>query len=289
MKIARFAHRGTEGIGVVLGEQLADLRGAPGAGSGLPSLLDGGSGALAALRDAAASAPRIALADVTLLAPIARPPKFLAIGLNYRDHIAETGLEPPAFPVFFNKQTTCVIGPGEAIHRPRVSTLLDYEGELGVVIGRRCRHVPRERAHEAIAGYLIVNDVTVRDWQLRTPTMTIGKSFDTHGPTGPWLTTADEVPDPQDLRIRTWVNGALLQDGSTRDMVYDCAQQIEHLSTAFTLEPGDIISTGTPAGVGFVRQPAVLLKAGDVVRVEIDGLGALENPVIEEPADSAFL
>jgi len=224
-----------------------------------------------------------------LLAPIPRPPKFLAIGLNYMDHIKETGIEAPAFPVFFNKQTTCVIGPGEAIHRPRVSTLLDYEGELGIVIGRRCRHVPLARALDVVAGYVVVNDVTVRDWQLRSPTMTMGKSFDTHGPIGPWLVTADEIPDPQALGIRTWVNGALLQDGSTRDMVYSCAQQIEHLSTAFTLEPGDIISTGTPAGVGIVRKPPVLLKAGDVVRVEIERVGALENPVIEEPADNAVL
>jgi len=289
MRIARFVQGGTEGLGLVEGEEIVDLRGRAAAEGGLVAVLERGTAGLAALRDAAARAPRLALAGVTLRAPIARPPKFLAIGLNYRDHIAEAGFEAPAFPVFFNKQTTCVIGPGEAIHRPRVSALLDYEGELGVVIGRRCRHVPLARAHEVIAGYLVVNDVTVRDWQLRTPTMTIGKSFDTHGPIGPWLTTADEIADPQALRIRTLVNGTVLQDGSTRDMVFDVAQQIEHLSTAFTLEPGDIISTGTPAGVGIVRKPPILLQPGDVVRVEIDGLGALENPVIEEPADTALL
>ena len=289
MRIARFAHRGDVGIGVVEEDQIADLRALPGATDGIPALLAGGAERHSALQDATRRAPRLALADVTLLAPIPRPPKFLAIGLNYLDHIRETNTEPPAFPVFFNKQTTCVIGPGEPIHRPRVSTLLDYEGELGIVIGRRCRHVPRARALEVIAGYLVVNDVTVRDWQLRSPTMTIGKSFDTHGPIGPWLVTADEIPDPQALGIRTWVNGVLLQDGSTKDMVYDCAQQIEHLSTAFTLEPGDIISTGTPAGVGIVRQPPVLLKAGDVVRVEVERVGVLENPVIEEPADTALM
>jgi len=289
MKIARFAHRGDAGIGVVDGDQVADLRGLASTSEGIPALLAGGAAAVDKLRKAATSAPKLALADVTLLAPIPRPPKFLAIGLNYRDHIAETNMEAPPFPVFFNKQTTCVIGPGEAIHRPRVSSWLDYEGELGIVIGRRCRHVPLERAHEVIAGYLVVNDVTVRDWQLRTPTMTIGKSFDTHGPIGPWIVTADEIPDPQALGIRTWVNGELLQNGSTKDMVYDCAQQIEHLSTAFTLEPGDIISTGTPAGVGFVRKPPVLLKAGDVVRVEVERVGVLENPVIEEPADTAVI
>ncbi len=289
MRIARFAHRGTAGLGVVLDDRIADLRDHAATRDGLAAVLEGGAAARTALADAANGAPRLALADVTLLAPIARPPKFLAIGLNYRDHIAEAGLEPPSFPVFFNKQTTCVIGPGEAIHRPRVSTLLDYEGELGIVIGRRCRHVPRERAHEVIGGYLVVNDVTVRDWQLRSPTMTMGKSFDTHGPIGPWLVTADEIPDPQALAIKTWVNGELVQDGSTKDMVFDCAQQIAHLSTAFTLEPGDFVSTGTPAGVGIVRKPPLLLKAGDVVRVEVERVGVLENHVIEEPDDNELL
>ena len=140
-----------------------------------------------------------------------------------------------------------------------------------------------------IAGYTIVNDVTVRDWQFKAPTMTIGKSFDTHGPTGPWVVTADEIPDPQDLRIRTWVNEQLLQDASTKEMIFDCAQQIETLSTAFTLEPGDLIATGTPAGVGIVRQPPVFLRPGDSVRIEIDGIGTLENPVIAEPDDTAFI
>ena len=233
-------------------------------------------------------AEQYSLDEVRLLAPV-RPRKFVAIGLNYADHIAEAGMQAPEFPVFFNKQTTCVTGPGDAIHVPRVSALVDYEGELGVVIGHRCRHVPASRAHEVIAGYTIVNDVTVRDWQFKAPTMTIGKSFDTHGPTGPWVVTADEIPDPQDLRIRTWVNEQLLQDASTKEMIFDCAQQIETLSTAFTLEPGDLIATGTPAGVGIVRKPPVFLQPGDSVRIEIDGIGTLENPVIAEPEDTAFI
>jgi len=166
-----------------------------------------------------------------------------------------------------------------------VSTLLDYEGELALVIGTRCRHVPVESAHEVIAGYTIANDVTVRDWQLRTPTMTIGKSFDTHGPLGPWLVTPDELGDPHSLTIKTYVNGELRQDGSTSDMIYDCYQQVSHLSEAFTLEPGDVVATGTPAGIGAVRQPFPegLLKLGDVVRVVIDGIGELRNTVVEEP------
>jgi 2-keto-4-pentenoate hydratase/2-oxohepta-3-ene-1,7-dioic acid hydratase in catechol pathway len=227
---------------------------------------------------------RHALEDVRLLAPV-RPPKFLAIGLNYADHIAESGMEAPEFPIFFNKQATCVVGPGADVHMPKVSSLLDYEGELAIVIGKRCRHVPAEQAHEVIAGYTICNDVSVRDWQLRTPTMTMGKSFDTHGPLGPWIVTADELGNPHALRIRTWVNDDLRQDGNTAEMVFDCFAQVEHLSQAFTLEPGDVIATGTPAGVGAARQPFPegLLKVGDVVRIEIDGIGELVNAVVPEP------
>jgi 2-keto-4-pentenoate hydratase/2-oxohepta-3-ene-1,7-dioic acid hydratase in catechol pathway len=172
---------------------------------------------------------------------------------------------------------------------PRVSSALDYEGELAFVIGRRCRHVARPLAHEVIAGYLVANDVTVRDWQLRTPTMTMGKSFDTHGPLGPWLTTSDEVDDPHGLRLRTWVNGELRQDSSTKQLIFDCFALVEHLSTAFTLEPGDVISTGTPGGVGIVLKPPRLLRVGDVVTVEIEGLGALENEIVAEHETTSIL
>jgi 2-keto-4-pentenoate hydratase/2-oxohepta-3-ene-1,7-dioic acid hydratase in catechol pathway len=224
------------------------------------------------------------LADVRLLAPVL-PRKYLAIGLNYADHIAESGMEAPEFPVFFNKQTTCVVGPGDDVHMPKVSSLLDYESELAIVIGKRCRHVSEKRAPEVIAGYTIANDVSVRDWQLRTPTMTMGKSFDTHGPLGPWVVSADELGDPHDLAIRTYVNDELRQDGNTSEMVRGCFEQVAHLSEAFTLEPGDAIATGTPAGVGAAVQPFPegLLKVGDTVRVEIEGIGALENSVVAEP------
>jgi 2-keto-4-pentenoate hydratase/2-oxohepta-3-ene-1,7-dioic acid hydratase in catechol pathway len=229
-------------------------------------------------------AERHPLEDVRWLAPV-QPRKFLAIGLNYADHIAESGMEAPEFPVFFNKQVTCVVGPDDDVHMPRVSNLLDYEGELAVVIGARCRHVPADRAHEVILGYTIANDLSVRDWQLRTPTMTMGKSFDTHGPLGPWIVTQNELGDPHELSIRTWVNDELRQDGNTRGMIYDCYEQVAHLSQAFTLEPGDVIATGTPAGIGAVRQPFPegLLKVGDVVRIEIEGIGELRNTVVEEP------
>jgi 2-keto-4-pentenoate hydratase/2-oxohepta-3-ene-1,7-dioic acid hydratase in catechol pathway len=281
MKLCRFASDGGPALGVVEGEEIANLSGADLTTEPAAALDRVGQ---AEIEERAAKAPRIPLSDARLLAP-AQPRKYLAIALNYRDHIAEMGMEPPEVPVFFNKQVTCVVGPGAEIHMPKVSTFLDYEAELAVVIGRRCRHVPVERAHEAIAGYTCANDVSVRDWQGRAQTMTIGKSFDTHGPLGPWLVTADELGEPNDLAIRCFVGDELRQDARTSEMVFDCAQQVSHLSEAFTLEPGDVIATGTPAGVGLGRQPVRdnLLHVGDTVRVEIEGIGELVNSVVEEP------
>jgi 2-keto-4-pentenoate hydratase/2-oxohepta-3-ene-1,7-dioic acid hydratase in catechol pathway len=195
-------------------------------------------------------------------------------------------MKPPEVPTIFNKQVTAVTGPYDPIHLPRASRALDYEGELAFVIGRRCRHVPRARAPEVVAGYLVLDDVTVRDWQLRTPTWTMGKSFDTHCPMGPWIVTPEELADPHSLAIRTWVNGELRQDSNTKELIHDCFALVEHLSTAFTLEPGDVVTTGTPGGVGISMKPPRLLAVGDVVRVEIEGIGQIENPVVEEPADA---
>jgi 2-keto-4-pentenoate hydratase/2-oxohepta-3-ene-1,7-dioic acid hydratase in catechol pathway len=285
MRLCTFQHGGATRVGVVVDGDVVDLAAeAPALPRETSALLAAGGEALEAAAKAAARArQRLPLGAVRLAPPILRPPKFLAIGLNYADHVAEAGLETPKLPTVFNKQSTCVAGPHDAVHLPRVSSALDYEGELGFVIGRRCRHVPRARAHEVIAGYLVVNDVSVRDWQLRIPTWTMGKSFDTHGPIGPWLTTSDEVGDPHGLRLRTWVNGELRQDSSTKQLIFDCFALVEHLSTAFTLEPGDVIATGTPGGVGIAMKPPRLLKVGDVMRVEIDGLGVLENEVVPEP------
>jgi len=285
MKLCTFSRAGTTRVGVVIDDAVVDLAGAaPELPREMTALLAAGDSALHAAANAATRArERLPLAFLRLAPPILRPPKFLAIGLNYADHVAESGLETPKLPTVFNKQSTCVAGPRDPVHMPRVSSALDYEGELGFVIGRRCRHVPRARAHEVIAGYLVVNDVSVRDWQLRIPTWTMGKSFDTHGPLGPWLTTADEAGDPHGLRLRTWVNGELRQDSSTKQLIFDCFALVEHLSTAFTLEPGDVVATGTPGGVGIAMKPPKLLQVGDVMKVEIDGLGALENPVIPEP------
>jgi 2-keto-4-pentenoate hydratase/2-oxohepta-3-ene-1,7-dioic acid hydratase in catechol pathway len=288
MRLVTFRHHHLTRVGALAGAELIDLAAAaPALPTDMLGFLAAGPEALAAAR--AARGPRLAVADVELLAPIPRPPKILAIGLNYADHAAESGQEVPQVPKVFNKQSTAVVGPGAAIHRPRVSPLLDYEGELAIVIGRRCRHVPRADAAEVIAGYTIANDVTVRDWQLREPTWTMGKSFDTHCPLGPALVTPDEAGDPAALEIQTFVNGERRQHSNTRQLIFDGGALIEFLSTAFTLEPGDVICTGTPGGVGMLMQPPQWLAPGDVVRVEIAGLGALENPVIEEPEDTARL
>jgi 2-keto-4-pentenoate hydratase/2-oxohepta-3-ene-1,7-dioic acid hydratase in catechol pathway len=290
MKLARFTHNNATRIGVVVDDSIVDLGAIPELPRDMIAFLSAGKDALdrarTAVRDKVRSLP---LKDVKLEAPIARPPEFLAIGLNYADHVAETGGKAPAFPLFFNKQATCVNAPFDPIHRPRASEALDYEGELGIVIGKRCRHVPRDRAHEVIAGYVIVDDVSVRDWQMRAPTMTLGKSFDTHGPVGPWIVTTDEIPDPHKLELRTWVNGELRQHSNTRHLIFNCFAQIETLSTVCTLLPGTIISTGTPSGVAAAMKPPKWLKAGDTVKIEIEGIGSIEHKVIEEPAGTTLI
>ncbi len=236
------------------------------------------------VRDAAlAGAGRWPLADVVLLAPVARPPKFLAIGLNYLDHIAEGGRPVPEFPVFFNKQSTCVNDPNADVPIPPESPeKVDYEGELGVVIGKRSRRVSRQDAPLVIAGYCIVNDVSVRDWQAKSPTMWLGKSWDGHGPCGPWLVTTDEITEPHGLRMQTFVNGELRQNTTTDQMVFDIWHQIETLSTVCTLEVGDVLATGTSSGVAAYFDPPRFLNDGDVVRIDVEGIGWLENRFVTE-------
>jgi 2-keto-4-pentenoate hydratase/2-oxohepta-3-ene-1,7-dioic acid hydratase in catechol pathway len=221
--------------------------------------------------------------EVRLAAPVSRPGKVMAIGINYRAHASEMERELPEHPTVFTKVSTCIIGTGDAIHAPVESHMLDWEGELCVVIGKYARHVAAADALGYVAGYMNGNDVTVRDWQRHTPTWMMGKSWDTHGPTGPWILTADEVPDPSALELKTFVNDVEKQSAPTNDLLFNVPQLIEYISTAFTLEPGDVIFTGTPAGVGQARDPQEWLKAGDTVRVQISGLGSLENPVIAEP------
>ncbi len=279
MKLVTYQAGAGPRLGAVTGEALVDVaRHVAGAPADMIGLIRQWTTVRPRLAQALAGRPDRALASVKLRQPILRPGKILAIGLNYLDHIEETGAKRPPYPTFFAKMPTAANGPFDPIEFPAVSQDVDYEAELVVVIGKRCRNVPKARAREAIFGYCVGNDVSVRDWQKRTPQWTIGKSFDTHAPFGPWITTADEV-DLGALAIRCFVNGELRQSSNTGQMLFDCAAQIEHLSQAMTLEPGDLIYTGTPAGVGMARTPPLYLKPGDVVRVEIDGLGAIENRV----------
>lgn len=223
------------------------------------------------------------LNSVKLGAPIPYPRKFLAIGMNYKAHAEEAeraGIVIPQTQLWFNKQVSCVCGPTDDVLMPPGSTSLDYEGELAVVIGRTCRNIATESAMAYVAGFMVCNDISEREWQFKSPTITLGKSFDTHGPTGPWLTLTDEVENVSDLVLRTMVNGELRQETAIGDMIYPIADQISYLSAHMTLEPGDILSTGTPSGIGFSRDPKAFLAIGDHVRVEIDGLGAIENRIV---------
>jgi len=219
---------------------------------------------------------------VSLDAPIQKPGKVMAIGLNYAEHARESDQPLPERPVVFTKAPTCVIGPEQPVHVPHESERVDWEGELCVVIGRSGRRIPRQSALEYVAGYMNSNDVSVRDWQRHAPTWTMGKGFDTHGPTGPYLVTRGEAPDPPQMVLRLWVNDVLKQESSVDDLIFDVPALIEYLSTAMTLEPGDLIFTGTPSGVGAGRRPQEWLRAGDTVRVAITGLGELRNPVVAE-------
>ncbi|MEJ5059378.1 MULTISPECIES: fumarylacetoacetate hydrolase family protein [unclassified Pseudomonas] len=229
-------------------------------------------------------AASIALDQVTLLAPVPRPGKILGIGLNYADHVEESGMEMPADQLWFAKMPTSANGPYAPLDLPKVSEALDYEAEMVFIVGKRCRHLTEQTAKQAIFGYSVGNDVSVRDWQLRTSQFVLGKSFDTHAPFGPWIVTADEIEDPHQLGIRCFVNDEKRQDSNTHQLIFDCYQQIEHLSKVMTLEPGDVIFSGTPGGVGVGFKPPRFLRAGDRVRVEIDEIGSIENIVHHEPS-----
>ena len=226
------------------------------------------------------STAQLRLNDVQLHAPVARPGKIFAIGLNYADHILESKIGTPEHQIWFTKAVTSIAGPYAEVEVPSLPSAVDYEAELVVVIGKGGRELSREDAPGAVFGYCVGNDVTERQWQHRTPQWSLGKSFDTHAPVGPWITTADNVRDPHGLDIKTWVNGELRQSSNTTHLVFDIWDQISHLSHAMTLEPGDLIFTGTPGGVGAAMNPRQFLQEGDVVRVEIDGLGSIENRLV---------
>ena len=251
----------------------------------MTEFLAAGSPALVQAQKALAAASPAAGLDrssVTLLAPILRPGKIIAIGQNYLEHARESGAGKAPFPIIFAKYTNSIIGPGAPIIIPTAVTRPDYEGELAVVIGRKGHLIPEAEALDYVGGYMALNDVSARDWQNRTSQWVIGKTCDTFCPIGPVLVTADEIPDPQDLHVRTIIGGEVLQDGHTRDMIFSVAFLIADMSKVMTLEPGDIIATGTPPGVGAARKPPRWLRPGDVVQIEISKIGVLENPVVAE-------
>ncbi len=278
VKLARFDTGSGPRIGVVSGETIA----ATTFGGSMIDLIASWDETKNQIDTAASAGERCKLSEVRLLAPVARPGKIFAIGLNYADHIAESKMQTPENQVWFTKAATAVNGPYDPILIVKAGPFVDYEVELVVVIGRRGRNIARADAPSHVFGYCVGNDVTERAWQHRTPQWSLGKSFDTHAPIGPWITTSDEVGDPHALALRCFVNGQNRQDSNTRHLVFNVWDQIAHLSQAMTLEPGDLIFTGTPGGVGAAMEPRQFLKPGDVVRCEIDGLGAIEGQMVAE-------
>jgi 2-keto-4-pentenoate hydratase/2-oxohepta-3-ene-1,7-dioic acid hydratase in catechol pathway len=273
MKLVTFRHNGGTHVGSVSGDSVSvlpfsDMFAALGAG------IDG--------LKAATPTGTLALSDVKILAPIPRPQKLICIGLNYRDHAIESNMEIPKLPTVFNKFATSVIAPGESVVLPKIAKTPDYEAEFAFVIGKGGRNIPADKWQDHVIGYTIVNDVSARDIQLATSQWLMGKTFDTFAPMGPYITTADEIADPHNLNISLDLNGVTLQNSNTRELIFKIPELVSYLSSVFTLETGDIVSTGTPAGVGFARKPPVLLKPGDNMIVKVEGLGELENPVVGE-------
>jgi 2-keto-4-pentenoate hydratase/2-oxohepta-3-ene-1,7-dioic acid hydratase in catechol pathway len=272
---------------LAIGDSFIDIHGTePNLPANVRQLLEGGADILHAVQQVAQrpGAVKYPAAEVKFHAPVADPHKIVCLGLNYRDHAAETGAAIPREPVLFSKFPTALIGHGEAIVLPKVSQEVDFEAELVIVVGKRGRHLTLANALDHVAGYTVGHDVSARDWQLKKDgkQWMVGKTFDTFAPMGPVFVTKDEAPDPQTLPIRLRLNGQTMQDSNTKQMIFGVAETLVYLSQVFTLEPGDLIYTGTPPGVGIARKPPVYLKDGDVVEVEIEGLGLLRNPVKAE-------
>jgi 2-keto-4-pentenoate hydratase/2-oxohepta-3-ene-1,7-dioic acid hydratase in catechol pathway len=285
MKLVAYqSDRGPRVAGVRQGGYVDLNRADPQVPSCVKTHLAQGPEGLARARAALEVGELMAAREVTLLPPVPRPEKVICVGLNYADHARESGMQPPPEPVFFSKFSTAVSADGDPIVLPRASTQVDYEAELVVVIGVGGRHISRERAREHIAGYCCGNDVSARDWQLHKPggQWLLGKSFDTFAPFGPTLVTADEAGDVSDLRIQLRLNGQVMQNSRTSQLIFSVEQLVAYVSDVCTLAPGDVIFTGTPPGVGFARRPPVFLKPGDLVEVEIERLGTLKNPINAE-------
>jgi 2-keto-4-pentenoate hydratase/2-oxohepta-3-ene-1,7-dioic acid hydratase in catechol pathway len=284
MKIVTFEHSGGGArAGAVVGEGVVSLE--PAGFTDVLSLIAGGAAALEAARELvskSAASAALPLSAVKLRAPVPKPPKIICVGLNYRDHAMESKMEIPKSPTIFSKFTTSVIGPGDNIVLPRNSTQPDYEAEMAFVIGKGGRHIAADDWRSHVFGYTCVNDVSARDFQMATTQWLMGKTFDTFCPMGPWIVTADEVADPHALDIGITINGEVLQSSNTRNLIFRVPDLVAYLSSAFTLEPGDVVSTGTPSGVGFARKPPRYLAPGDEVVVRIAGVGELRNPVVAE-------
>jgi acylpyruvate hydrolase len=318
MKLVTFGHRGVQRVGLLEQERVIDVnrayktllvhRGGPRAAAmadalvpaDMISVLEAGEPALEAIREAAGYVRErlgsgeqteglrhngvvFTHGEVELKAPIPNPGKLILLGLNYRDHAEETGQAIPEVPTLFAKYSNSVVGPGATILIPHATEQIDYEAEFAFVIGRRGHHIPRERALDYVVGYTIINDVSARDYQFATSQWMVGKTFDTHCPMGPALILKDEIPDPHNLDISLSIAGEVLQRSNTSQLIFKIPETVEYLAEIMTLEPGDVISTGTPAGVGFTRKPPRWLQPGETVRVEIAGLGVLENPVAKAP------
>jgi 2-keto-4-pentenoate hydratase/2-oxohepta-3-ene-1,7-dioic acid hydratase in catechol pathway len=283
MRFVTIQRTGYTEPGVVLDGEVIGIRGA--GFDEITSVLGGGADAMDRVMrwvDSPPGGERMPESEAKFAAPVPRPPKIICIGLNYRDHAIESGMPIPETPTVFAKFPTAVIGPGAAIVLPKASTRPDYEAELAVVIGKGGRHIPEARWREHVFGYTILNDVSARDFQMATSQWMIGKTFDTFAPMGPAIVTADEIEDPHNLAISLELSGDLMQNSNTSNLVFGVPALIAYLSSVFTLEPGDIIATGTPPGVGFARKPPRYLMAGDEVRVRVEGLGELYNPVVAE-------
>ncbi|WID94972.1 fumarylacetoacetate hydrolase family protein [Bosea vestrisii] len=292
MRLATILRDGKPALAAYRDTDLIDLTKA---GSGLPesviAFLEGGAEARSAIARALDSAPAAALLDpraVTFLPVVPRPGKIICVGLNYADHSAESGFKQPDYPTLFGRFSTSLIGHKAPLIRPNLSDQLDYEGEIAAVIGRRATHVPKASALDHVAGYAVFNEGSVRDYQFKAPQWTVGKNFDGTGAFGPALVTSDELPPgARGLKLTTRLNGETVQSASTDDMVFDVATLISIISEAITLEPGDVIVTGTPAGVGVARKPQLFMKPGDVCEVEVEGIGLLVNPIAQEEAKRA--
>jgi acylpyruvate hydrolase len=279
MRIVSFRRDGKISYGLLEGDELADL---PGLDPQLPPILNNALPVLGGYLPPAGTRKAVSLSDVTLLPVIPNPQKIICIGVNYADHAAETGQAPPPYPTVFAKFANTLAASGDPIVLPSASTMPDYEGELAVVIGRPGRRITEQDALDHVAGYTAFNDVSARDFQGHTSQWTMGKSPDTFGPLGLALVTADEIPDPQKLELRTTVNGEVLQQASTADMIFTVRQLIAYLSQTMTLLPGDVIATGTPSGIGAARTPPRFLRPGDTVVISIDGVTEPTNPFVGE-------